>query len=180
MPTLFQIGDDFLALNALLEELELQPDATRTEGELNPALEALFAEIEGAQGQKLDGYVNLIRAVEGDAAVMESEAAEYAAKGKARRNRAAFLKDRLHAYLTRTGQTKVQTDKGRVIAVQNNGGHPGVDYEPLSHEDILKLPEKFREWKVELDKAAVKAALDAGETLGFAKLKDRGTHLRIK
>lgn len=180
MPTLFQIGDDFLALNDLLAELELTPDPARTEGELNPALEALFVEIEGNQGVKLDGYANLIRAVEGDAAVMEAEEAEYKAKAKARRGRAEFLKKRLHEYLTRTGQTKVQTDKGRVLAIQNNGGHPGVDYALLEQAEFDALPERFKEVKVSMDTAAVKAALDAGEQLTFAKLKPRGTHLRIK
>lgn len=180
MPTLFQIADDYLALNALLEELELQPDPARAEGELNPALEALFAEIAGNQGAKLDGYVNLIRAIEGDAAVMESEAAEYKAKGEARRNRVKLLKERLHAYLIRTNQTKVQTEKGRIITVQNNGGHPGVDYDLLDQDDIAELPERFKEVRVTVDTAAVKTALDAGEKLDFARLKDRGTHLRIK
>lgn len=180
MPTLFQIGDDFLALNALLEELELDPSPERAEAELNPAMEALFVEIEGNQGAKFDGYVNLIRAVEGDAAVMEAEAAEYEAKGKARRRRAAFLKERLYAYMIRTQQTKVQTDKGRVLSIQNNGGHPGVDYDLLDQDDINALPEQFKEVVVKIDTAAVKAALDAGDEVPFARLKPRGTHLRIK
>lgn len=180
MPSLFQIGDDFLALNELLAELEPPPDPARSEGELNPAMEELFKEIEGNQGVKLDGYVNLIRAVEGDAAVMEAEAAEYKMKGEARRNRAKFLKDRLYAYMIRTGQAKVQTDKGRVLSIQNNGGAQAVEYDLLDQDDVAALPDRFKEVVVKIDTQAVKAALDAGESLDFAKLKPRGTHLRIK
>lgn len=178
--SLFTIGDDFIALNDLLAELELTPDPARVEGELNPLLEAMFAEVEGNQAAKCDGYINLIRAVEGDAAVMESEAAEYAAKGKARRGRAEFLKKQLYEYMIRTKQTKVQTDKGRVLSIQNNGGHPGVDYDLMDVDDVNALPDRFKEVKTTMDTQAVKAALDAGESLEFARLKPRGTHLRIK
>ena len=43
-----------------------------------------------------------------------------------------------------------------------------------------ELPEKFQKVNVEIDKTAIRSALEAGEDLDFARLGDRGASIRIK
>lgn len=174
--SLFSIGEDVLALHALLDEFE--DDQTKPAGELDAAMDSFFVEVSTAQAAKFDGYVNYIRALEMRAAAASEEAERYRMVAKSASGRVAFLKQRMHDYLVRTGQKQVMTATGRTITVTNNGGHPGVTYQ--LDLDATKLEARFTETKVTVDAKAVKAALDAGETLGFAVLKPHGSHVRIK
>ena len=56
---LFQIGQDYLALEELLLE---------SGGEVTPEVEELMAEVQGSLEQKVEGYCSLIKEWEGDAA----------------------------------------------------------------------------------------------------------------
>jgi hypothetical protein len=174
--SLFAIGDDYLALMSLLDELE--DDPLRAEGELEPAMDALFAEIGAAQEAKLDGYVNVIRHLDTREAIAKEEAERYRMAAQRAANRSAYFKRRLLEHLTRTGQPKVMTATGRTISVTNNGGATPVVYvEGIAAETVLPC---YQEVKVTFDTKAVREALESGLPLDFAKLGDRGTHLRIK
>jgi hypothetical protein len=174
--SLFAIGDDYLALLNLFDELE--DDPSRAPGELEPAMEALFAEIGTAQAEKLDGYANVIRHLETRAAVAKEEAERYRMAAQVSERRAAFLKNRLLEHLARTNQPKVMTATGRTISVVANGGAlPVVIDEDVNPET---LPEQFRKVAVTVDTAAVRKALAEGHTLDFAHAEPRGHHLRIK
>jgi hypothetical protein len=175
MADLFDIGDiaDIKALMDLLDE---------TDGEITPesqdAMDAFFAEIEGNQGEKLQGYATLIRRMETEAAVAKAEAEQWDRKGDARANSARRLKDRLKLYLEVTGQKKVQTSRGYVIAIQANGGK--VPLVIADGTDPKALPETFQRIRVEIDTDAVRETLESGGSLPFAALGERGSHIRIR
>lgn len=174
--SLFAIGDDYLALLNLFDELE--DDPSRAPGELDPAMEALFAEIGAAQAEKLDGYVDVIRHLDTREAIAKEEAERYRMAAQVAATRSAFLKRRLLEHLTRTGQLKVTTATGRTISVTNNGGATPVVISPDT--DPTTVDPRFQDVKITLNLKAVREALDNGYPLPFATIGDRGTHLRIK
>lgn len=175
MAALYQITDDLIRLNDLLEELE--GDLSRC-GEMEPAVTAWLEQLEHDQAAKLDSYVGLLRTLEMEAAAARAEKEQWAAKERSRTARAEYLKARLLRHLEATGQAKVTTASGRVVSVVKNGGVAPMEIRPDVTVDAL--PSRFVRVVREVDKAAVRAALEAGESLGFAELLPRGTGLRIK
>lgn len=171
MPTLFQIADDLRALAELLAEggAELADDTAA-------AADAWFAELSGREETKLDAYVELIRRfeMESDAAGAEAERLEAirGARGKA----AARLKQRLHEHLVATGRTRIVTASARTIRIQTNGTAP-VDID--RDLDLATVPADLVKTTQSLDAAEVIRRLKAGETFPFARLGERGSHLRI-
>lgn len=174
MVTLFSIGADLLALNDLCDELP--------GGEMSPEAEAAFdawaAKLAEDEATKLDGYCGLIRSLEGEAAVARSEAEQYLARAAARENRVKWLKARMKLHLESTGRTKAVTATGRTVAIQANGGKVPVWIDPAVVP--ADLPAPFQRVRVEVDTEAIRANLESGHELSFARLEPRGTHLRVR
>lgn len=174
--SLFAIGDDLQALDALLEECG---------GELStPEVEAAFLtlaqQIAAEEGAKLDGCVHYLRRLEMEASAAKSEADQYLQHAKVRENRIARFKAFLLDYLHRTGRTKVQTETGRVLASQTNGGKP-----PLRLRDNIDpatVPDHLVQVKRTLDTEAIRRGLAEGDpdAKAIAILDAPGCHLRIK
>lgn len=170
--TLFEIGDEFAQIHALLAE---------TGGELTPDIEVRVTEwletLADEEGRKLDGYAAYIKLLDMEAVAAKAEAEQWAKRAQVRTNAAKRLKDRLRDHLTDTGRTKATSAKGVVITVQANGGKPPLEVDTV---DPATLPDQLCRTVRSVDTEAVRAALDAGEVLPFARLGDRGTHLRIR
>lgn len=169
MRPLFEITDDLRRI------LDLADDAG---GELDQAAADYLAGVEREDGVKLDGYVNLIRTLETEAAVAVAEAEQFRAKAAAREAKAAALKERLMTHLLATGRTRASTATGRAISVQANGGKVPLRW--AFAVDVADVPIELTVVRREIDKDAVRVALERGELLPFASLGERGTHLRIK
>jgi hypothetical protein len=172
MPTLFQIGEDFQALDQLLDELGGDISDPTVESAIMQWQESLAAD----EAVKLDGYCNYVKQLDAFAATMTAEAAEYTKRAQQYTNRAKWLKARMLAYLQSQGRTKATTATGRTIAIQANGGKP-----PLVLADGLQVddvPAVFTQRSI--DESAIREALENGESLPFARLGDRGIHLRIR
>lgn len=86
------------------------------------------------------------------------------------------LKDGLKKVLTEavksTDQKVVETDKF-IFRLCDNGG-----VQPMEIDG--EVPDAYQKIVMEPDKKKIRAALDAGEELGFAHFKERGKHLRIE
>lgn len=171
MPKLFDIGADLLALSDLLDESngEITP-------ENEPILEAFFAELGNDQAVKLEGYVGLIKTLEGEAVVAKATAEQFAMKARSRESSVKRLKDRVKMYLEVTRQPKAVTEKGFTLAVRANGGKQPLDLDDIRIED---LPVEFRKVSVVADTEKIREFLEAGGSLSFARLQPRGSHLRI-
>ena len=172
---LYEITDDLIALNDLLESVE--GDLSRC-GEMEPAVTQWLTSLDAEQGVKLDAYVGLIRQLEMESAAAKAEVEQWATKARSRENRAKYLKDRLKHHLTVTGQTKVQTATGRTISVVNNGGQRPIVWADAI--DLDTVPADLVFTRREIDRAKVRESLEAGQEFGFATLADRGTSLRVK
>lgn len=169
--TLFEIGEELRALDALLDE---------TGGELTPETESVveefFRELQSDQANKLNGYCHYLKKLESEAAVARATADQFRQKVAVRENAALRLKDRLKEFMIATGQKKAVTTEGWEIAVVNNGGKQPMDLDataPIPKEFMVQPPPVA-------DKDLIRAALEGGAKLPFARLKERGQQLRIK
>lgn len=86
----------------------------------------------------------------------------------------------LKQHLIATGQTRIETTAGDVVSVQRNGGKLPVVPTHGDTFDAATLPDQYVRVRREPDRDAIRAALEAGESLPFARFGERGTHLRIR
>jgi len=172
--TLFNITEDLLTIERLIDEVEGDISAPEVEA----AITAWMAEMGGDQAVKCDGYIGLIRKWEMQAAAAKAERDQYAKIAQVRGNRIDALKQRLKEHMERTGQAKIETATGRTIAIQKNGGKAPMVVDPVV--DPQAVDARYQRITIDLDNEAVRAALEAGEKLAFASLGERGTSLRIR
>ena len=171
--TLYQIGDDHAALEDMLYEL----GGDISDDQVEAAIQEWMAEIQGDLAKKADGYICLIRNLESQAASRKAEADRLATLARVETNAAARLKDRLHQFMLHSGIQRIDTERFRITVAKNGGNVPLILDESVQPE---QLPETFRRVRYEADKDAIRATLEAGHGLTFAKLGERGTRLNIK
>ena len=171
--TLLDITRDMDALDALLVEVE----GDVTDPRVLEAVTAWFAELDADLKGKVDNYAALITTLEARADVRAKEAERLARRAKTDAASAQFLKDRLRTELEARGLKKVETDRYRVSVVSNGGKLP------LVLGDERDIPEAF--WREvparkEIDRDAIRQALDAGRPVAGAHYGDRGRRLSIR
>lgn len=191
--TLFDLSDELLALEALLEEAG---------GELTPELDAAYEALLGDKGSlvvKIDGYAALIAELAFRAEARKAEAKRLADLARVDENKAKALKERLKVFFDRHGLRDLQTERHRFTVVQNGGARALVLPDGV---DVSALPERYATPRTvyELDKDALRADLAVFEDLtqddedgeryaemcaeaglpGGVYLAKRGTTLRIK
>lgn len=175
---LFEIGADLEALNRLCEEAEESLDRAP---EMDAALADWFEQLGAEQAQKAEAYRMLLVRLESEAAAAKAEAEQFEKMAKTRENRAKWLKGRMKEYMERMGMKKLLTSTGREFAIQKNGG-----VVPMLPEKIL-LETIPQEWhglvtrtEVVVDTKSIRERLERGDELPFARLGDRGSHIRVK
>jgi hypothetical protein len=171
--TLFQLTPEWIALSDLIDE---------TGGELTPEVEAAYtamaADLQTDTAAKLESCLHFIRRKETDAAAAKAEAEQYLMMSRVAENAAKRTKDMVKIFMDATGQKSCKTTSGRTFAVQANGGVRPIVYSDAI--DPAALPPEFQKVRIEIDKDAVRKCLEADEPLAFARLEERGTHLRVK
>lgn len=173
MSTLYEIGQDMEALEALL--LETGGDVTEEEAEA--AIDAFLSENADALAEKLDGYGAVIRGMENDAAFCREEAARLIERATVRENNVKRMKDRLRWFFDAHNIPKIETPRFRFSLVNNGGKAPvSVVIPPEA------LPEPYRVERVSYsaNTDAIREALENGEALDFAVLGERGKHVRVR
>lgn len=176
MRSVFDIGADLLALAELMDEAAGESGELDAEAAL--ALDRWVAELGTDEGRKLDSYAGLIRHLETQAAVARATAEQFQRKAQARENQVRRLKQRLLDYLLATGQKKAAGASGWEFAVQANGGVVPVIV--ADGTDPSTVGEAFKRVRVEIDVSKARDALLMGCELGWAKLGERGSHLRLR
>ena len=171
--TLLDITRDMEALDALLAEVEGDVTAPKVLEAVSGWFDELDADLRG----KVDDYAAYITTLEARAEVRAKEAERLARRAKTDAASAQFLKDRLRTELEARGMQKVETDRYRVSVVANGGKLP------LVLGDERDIPEPF--WREvparkEIDRDAIRQALDAGRAVAGAHYGDRGRRLSIR
>lgn len=171
--TLWEIGDDMEALDALLEEL----GGDVSDEQVEAAIEAWFRENEANLAAKADGYCALIQRLKAVAAARKEEAERLEKRAKAGENNAKRLADRLKMFMSLHGLKKLDTAR-YTVSVVANGGAPPVEIDPGAKipDDLTRVIPEQRE----PDKKAIVAALQAGREVPGVRLGERGTRLAIR
>ncbi len=168
--TLLAISSDMERLEALLEE---------SGGEVTPAVEEALAtwgsNLEGQMENKVDAYAALYQELTLRAEARAKEAKRLMAMAGAGGRAADFLKARLKMVFELHKIKKLETQRFTVSLVNNGGVAPLEICEEAVPIEWCSPPADPPP-----DKARIRAALEAGELLSFAKLGERGTSLRIK
>lgn len=173
--SIFDIGDDLRALEQLIERV----DGDISDPAVDAAVTAWYAELESDLARKADGYVNLIRKWEAEATAAIAEAEQYRKAAQVREDRVRRLKQMLQSWMETRGRNRIETASGRVVAVQANGGKAPIVYADPNVRPETLAP-RFVRVVEEINRDAIREALEAGEALGFATLGERGRSLRIR
>lgn len=157
------------------EHSAIAHDLDEAGGVLDDAtLEARFDANATAFPDKVEACAIMIRTFEARAKVYEDEAKAMTERRRVAENAAARLKKYVQDCLAIAGERKVQ---GRLFTVS-------VQANPVAVEvtcDANALPEAYRRTKVEVsaDKTAIKAALQAGESIdGCALVQSESVRIR--
>lgn len=167
MPSLFELSHNLQALESLLERED--------EAEAQEAIVAELAATRDGLESKVEAYAGFIGELEAIAAARSVEAKRVAQLAKTTANKAERLRQAVKEALQRIGTRKVSTVRYDV-RLQRSGGKATLDI------DESRLPAEWAVTKtiVEPDKERIRAALEGGEVLDFAELKERSEILVIK
>jgi hypothetical protein len=145
------------------------PEADLPAEVVNDTLEALTGELE----DKAVNVAKFLRNMEAMAEAIKAAEADMVKRRKTLENRVQWLKDYLKGNMERTGITKIECPYFK-LSVQNNPAAVHI-------VDEEAIPAEFKEqvvsWKI--DKAAIKKAVQAGQTVPGVSLSS-GTRLVIK
>lgn len=165
MSNLYELTQDYLQISSMMEDPELDPQA------LLDTMEA----VEGALEIKAENYAKVIRNLEGDIAAIKNEVERLSAKRKTLENNIKFMKSALQMSMEVTGKTKFKTELFS-FNIQKNA--PAV---VMDVEDINDVPEEYLKYKdPEIDRAAIKEAINNGADLSGIAHLEQGQSLRIR
>lgn len=173
--TLYDIEQDFLALEEILEQTGGDISDAEIESQIDYFLDNLNLEL----AQKLDGYARLMREIEIRAEARRVESRRLAELAKADSNKVEKMKERLKAFFERRNLDKIETNHFK-FSIAKNGGKQPLWLSEFATTAPEQLDERFHTFFFEINKDAIREALEAGEELDFARLEERGTSLRIK
>ncbi len=166
-------------------------------GEITPenevAINAMIEEIKANVAEKADSLCNFLAHLDAREAMYKERKEIFAKSEQTAKNTSKRVRDRFkevgiaNGWLSCSepipGQkkkkpgAKIETTSGWVVSVQNSGGVRALTIDE-SYKDI---PEEYLIWEEpKIDKAKVRAALEAGQELPFAKLEPQGVTLIIK
>lgn len=175
MRTLYQISEDLTAL----EDILTQGDGEISDDEAGLALEAWFDALGEERDAKIDNYCALIAELTTKASAREVEGNRLMALATTDANAAKRLRDRLKLFLDAHGMTKLETNRFKLTVAKNGGASPLLIPDEWT-SDPSSAPEQFHRRIVQLDKNAIRTAIEDGQDIPGVAIGERGTHLRIR
>lgn len=172
--SLWDIGADQIALNALIEEVGGDVSDPKVEA----AFDAMFAEMQTNEADKLEGYAQAMKKLESEIAAAKAESEQFMMKARVRENQVKRMKERIKLYLEMQNRTEAETSRGRKFKIIKAGGLTPLEIDDGTLPD--SVDPKFVVVKRELSTTAIRTAIEAGESVPFAKLKERGTYVTLK
>ena len=127
-------------------------------------------------GAKVEAYAHVLANLEAERDALKLEADKFIARAKTKGNDIARIRQTLE-YAMQALDVKELAGGMFKFTLQKNGGK-----QPMTVDESAPIPDEY--WQVEtvkhLDKELIRAALEDGEELPFAKLEERGESLRLK
>lgn len=167
MPTLYEIDRDLLNVEELL--------ASGAEDEAATLLEQFRQQLESDRASKVDATCAFIRELVSRSEARKAEADRFVALARTDGNLADRLKAMLLDHLRLHGVKKMETERFRLTRAANGGKLPLEITLPPD-----ELPAEFVRTTKVADTEAIREAVEKGEDLPFARLGERGEHLRLR
>ena len=162
--TLYSLAQDYKSL------LDLAGSAEPDEIEMfNDTLEAVLGQIE----VKADGYAAVMSEIEGRANIVAKEIDRLKAIEDRLVATHKHMKDALQNTMIEIGKSEIKTDLHRFKLV-NNGG-----LQPLKITSVVPDEYTKKEVIIKPDNDKIRQAIKDGQELDFARLEERGKHLKI-
>lgn len=162
--TLYEITGEYCAL---LEYADSTDEAD--EQVFLDTLESVRGELE----VKADSYAAVITEINAEIEKFNAELKRLAARRDAMKNNVRRMKEMMLEAMEVMGVKEIPTQHFK-LKVQGNGGPRPMEV------DTDKVPDSFQKVIYEPDTDKIRKALENGEELPFARLKERGKHLSIK
>ena len=165
MSNIYELTQDFLTIQEMMEDPELDPQT------LTDTMEAVEGELE----IKAESYAKIMKNLEGDIEALENEIRRLTSRKKAIEENIKRMKAALQGMMEVTGKTKFKTDLFS-FGIQKNTPSVVIDV-----EDVYDIPEDYLKYKApEINKTAIREAIQQGENLeGIAHLETKNS-LRIR
>ena len=165
MASIYELTDDFLRIQDMMEDPELDPQT----------LADTFEAVDGELELKAESYAKVMKNLEGDLAGIKAEIDRLTSKKKAIENNIKNMKATLQSVMEATGKTKFKTELFS-FGIQKNA--PSVVIDEQYIENIPEEYLKFRE--PEIDKIAIKDAINNGVDLSGIAHLEQSQSLRIR
>ena len=165
--TLFDLSD---AIQAIISEI-IDAEIAGDEEQVEALIEELDA-LHGVRNQKYEAYVHVIKNSEITSKACRAEADAFTKRARALENLAKRLKGNLLYDLQAHGDDVVNAGKFKIA---RQSGQKSV----VVNIEAYDLPEEFQRVTIEVDKSALKEALNRGEEIDGAELEDT-EHVRIR
>jgi uncharacterized protein Veg len=183
MRALYHITKDFEKLDHLLDTKNDQGDeySLATDGEIDDQLVKIMESLEAEAGAKLDNYLDYMAHLGMLSQRAAAEAASWNHRASMIESKLDALKDRIKEHFQARGIKKLVSATGRTVTLVANGGKQKVIYDRDTQEKIETLPLQFVKTVTHKipNGDAVRKALEEGRELSFARLEERGFHIRI-
>lgn len=165
MANLYEITQDYLQILSMMEDPELDPQT------LADTMEAVEGELE----IKAENYAKVMKNLEADVAGIKAEIDRLSERKKTIENNIKTMKSALQMAMETTGKTKFKTELFS-FNIQKNAPTVVIDA-----SDPNNIPPDFLKFKEpEVDKTAIKAAIQNGMDLTGVAHLEQSESLRIK
>ena len=165
MASIYELTDDFLRIQDMMEDPELDPQT----------LADTFEAVDGELELKAESYAKVMKNLEGDIVAIKAEIDRLTSKKKAIENNIKNMKATLQSVMEVTGKTKFKTELFS-FGIQKNA--PSVVIDEQYIENIPEEYLKFRE--PEINKTAIKDAINNGVDLSGIAHLEQSQSLRIR
>lgn len=166
METLRELTNDMYALLEYADSTD--PDDQQV---FQDTLDGLIAVIE----KKADSYCTVMDQIKANIALHDMEIQRLTDRKRAMARNIQRMQDALLAAMVAMDEKKIRTDHYTITRCKDGGKQPmSVDEE--------NVPDEFKVEQItyKTDKDKIRAALEAGEELPFAQLRERGEHIMVK
>lgn len=130
-----------------------------------------LGEVKAQIAVKTDGYVAVMKDLDSRADLFEREAARLNNAAKAMKNRKKAMLETAKAAMEGMGKTELQGRYHKLKIVKNGG------IAPL--EITGEVPDSYKKVILDNDKEKIRKALEGGEKLSFARIGEKGTHIKV-
>lgn len=170
MANLWSIEGDIVALESLLAE-DTSVDET---GEVDARLAAWLEESEVAWADKVEGYCGIMGHLTALADARKAEVKRVQLLEQQARATAERMRTVLRDVMMRLGRDRVETTRYK-LRLQKAGG-----VQPMTIDEFVEIPDQWKQTVQVIDKPAIRAHLESGNSLPFAALGERSTILIVK